>query len=137
MSFAKLAVLTTLVAVPLFGCGSSAKPVAGTGLPNSHALGRGRVDDPRTNKPNHVECLRQAKLPVTEVGQTALRIGSAPGGPTVQFLPTPGAAQAAMIQGERQAQGAEVIGSALLYPNKASDRILKAVEDCLAHGVAG
>jgi hypothetical protein len=34
-------------------------------------------------------------------------------------------------------QGAEVIGSALLYPNQASDKLLTKVENCVALGVGG
>ena len=51
------------------------------------------------------------------------------------FEPTPGAAQESQIDG--QVEGAEVIGSALLYPNQASDSLLQKVEDCVAKGVSG
>jgi hypothetical protein len=72
---------------------------------------------------------------VVRVGTTAMQIGTRPYGPTVYFEPTPGAAQEMQIDG--QAQGAEVIGSALLYPNQASDQLLQQVEDCVALGVSG
>jgi hypothetical protein len=71
---------------------------------------------------------------VVEVGADGLQIGALPSGPTVQFLATIGGAQAAQIDG--RAQGAEVIGTALLYPN-ASDSELKMIEDCVAQGVSG
>jgi hypothetical protein len=74
-------------------------------------------------------------LPVTQVGNTGLRIGTAPGSATVEYLPTPGAAQQAQISG--QVQGAEVIGAALLYPNQAPDAQLAQVEGCLSGGVQG
>ena len=64
-----------------------------------------------------------------------MQIGTAPSGPTVAFEPTPGDAQGVQIHA--QAQGAEVIGSALLYPNQASDALLQKVEDCVAQGVSG
>ena len=51
------------------------------------------------------------------------------------FQPTPGAAQGEQIDG--QAQGAEVIGTALLYPNQAPDELLSKVETCVAKGVPG
>ena len=51
------------------------------------------------------------------------------------FAATPGAAQAYQIDGS--AQAAEVIGSALVYPNQGSDGELTAIEDCLAQGVQG
>jgi hypothetical protein len=115
-----------LSALALSACGTAVKPATGS---------RGRIDDPRTTKNNHVRCLRDDHLPVQEVGQTGLQIGALPAGPTVVFAPTPGAAQAQQIQA--QEQGAEVIGSALLYPNQASDSELQTIEDCLAKGVSG
>jgi hypothetical protein len=72
---------------------------------------------------------------VLEFGRVWLQIGTKPYGPTVQFTPTPGAAQEVQIGG--QVESAEVIGSALLYPNQASDALLQKVEDCMAKGVTG
>jgi hypothetical protein len=126
MSSAKLAAALGAAAVGISGCGATV---------NSTQRGRGRVDDPRTTKNNRVQCLRQARLPVQEVGHTGLQIGPLPQGATVVFAPTPGSAQAQQIQG--QEQGAEVIGSALLYPNQAPDDELKKIETCLAKGVTG
>jgi hypothetical protein len=74
-------------------------------------------------------------VPVVKVGQTGLQIGTLPSGPTVTFAPTPGAAQREQIEG--QVENAEVIGSALLSPNAATDKQLKVIEDCLAQGVSG
>jgi hypothetical protein len=74
-------------------------------------------------------------LSAVEVGATAIQVGQLPAGPTIRFLPTPGAATAAQIAG--QSQGAEVIGAALLYPNQASDTELQAIEGCLGQGVKG
>ena len=51
------------------------------------------------------------------------------------FTPTSGAAQAQQIDGN--AQSAEAIGTALLYPNQGSDSELTSIEDCLAQGVQG
>jgi len=115
------------VALLIGGCGTTANPLAG-----SNRSGRGRVDDPRAQ---HLQCLRDARLKVTEVGPTKLQIGSLPQGPTIDYTPTPGAAQQVQMSG--QVQSAEVIGSALLYPNGGSDSELKKIEDCLAHGVKG
>jgi hypothetical protein len=126
MRSAKLAMTLAAVALATSGCGGAVQLPAG---------GRGRVDDPRTSKSNRVQCLRQANLPVREVGATGLQIGALPAGPTVVFAPTPGAAQAQQIQVE--AQGAEVVGSALLYPNEGSESELGTIETCLAQGVSG
>ena len=132
MSSVKIAAACGLAAVVLAGCGSSAKPEAGTLGTASQPYGRGKIDDPRTT---HVTCIRNDGLPVVNVGQSDVQVGSPPAGPTIRFLPTPGAAQQAQISG--QVQGAEVIGSALLYPNQTSDGELRKVEDCLALGVQG
>jgi hypothetical protein len=132
MSSAKLAAACALIALALSACGTSHKPVAGATHVTTVHTGRGVVDDPRTK---HVKCLRQAHIPAVEVGQTGIQVGQPQIGPTVRFEPTPGAAQHAQISGS--AQGAEVIGSALLYPNRASDRQLQVIEDCLAVGVQG
>ena len=131
MSSAKLALAAGLAAISLSACGTTAKPEAGT-LKAASVNHKG-VDDPRKT---HVDCLRQEHIPVTaSSSRTWLQVGTKPSGPTVHFAPTPGAAQELQIDG--QVQGAEVIGSALLYPNQASDALLQKVEDCIAKGVTG
>lgn len=131
MPSAKLAIACGFVAVVLSACGATSNPPAGSVSPTATTAGRAQLSDPRTK---HVNCLRQDKIPVAEVGRTGLQIG-VPGAPTVRFLATPGAAQYAQIAG--QAPGAEVIGSALLFPGQASDADLTRIEDCLAIGVSG
>jgi hypothetical protein len=134
MSSAKLAVASSLAAVALAGCGAiKVKPVASSS--SSAPVGRGRIDDPRTTKNNHLACLRQAGLSVREVGTTGLQVGTPPSGPTIVWTPTPGAAQTEQIEGK--APGAEVIGSALVYPNQGSDDVLERIEACVAKGVSG
>jgi hypothetical protein len=126
MPHAKSAAAVGLVAAVLGGCSSAVKP----------PQGRGKVDDPRTySAHNYLRCLLSHHLPAQKVGRVGLQIGPAPSGPTVEFLPTPGAAQAAQIEGSPAYQGAEVIGAALLYPNQASDHELSVIETCLAAGV--
>ena len=95
--------------------------------------GRGRVADPRTQA-GRLDCLRSHHLPVTEVGAAGLQIGQLPSGATIHFTPSTGAAEAAQLEG--QAQGAEVIGSALVFPNQAPDSELKTIENCVAQGVS-
>lgn len=130
MSSAKLAVVSGLAALSLSACGNAAKPVAGT--PQAATKTHKGVDDPRTK---HLDCLRADHLTVVRVGATGLQVGTLPTGPTIQFLASPGSAQADQIDG--QDAGAEVIGSALLYPNQASESELTTVEGCLAEGVTG
>ncbi|MGA2928460.1 MAG: hypothetical protein ABSG43_21205 [Solirubrobacteraceae bacterium] len=134
----KLTSACALAAIVIAGCGGSvANPAAGSA---NVASGRGKVDNPRSNNPDHIACLRQHQLAVSSTtisGRPGLQIGSPPDGPTVVFQPTPGVAQGDQIQGNRAYQGAEVIGSALLYPNLASDGELDEVEACVAQGVTG
>ncbi len=131
MSCAKLAIACGFVAVVLSACGAKSNPAVGTISPTAGSAGHAKLDDPRTK---HAACLRQHKLPVTDVGRVWLQI-NAPGSPKVLFTPTPGAAQAVQIDG--QDPGAEVIGSALLYPEQAPDSELNTIEDCLDVGVKG
>ena len=130
MPSAKFALAAGLAAISLSACGTAAKPQAGT-LKASAAAHKG-VDDPRKK---HIQCLQQDHIPVVPVGTTAMQIAQKPYGPTVYFEPTPGIAQGLQISGA--VQGAEVIGSALLYPNQASDKLLQTVETCVALGVSG
>lgn len=92
------------------------------------------MDDPRTDS-GRFACLLAHHLPASEVGASGIQVGQLPGGPTIRFAATSGAASAAQI--ENSEQGAEVIGSALLYPNQASDGELNTIEGCLAQGVSG
>jgi hypothetical protein len=121
-------------ALVLTGCGGAVQVHPGTPAGSSSLASRGRVDSPVKMK-NHLACLRAAHLPVQVVSSTRLQIGPAPAGPTVVFSPTPGAAQAYQIDGS--AQSAEVIGSALVYPNQGSDGEMATIGACLAQGVQG
>ena len=120
-------------ALALTGCGAvRVQPTTPAG--SSTLASRGHVDSPVKMK-NHLTCLRDAHLPVRVVGPTRLQIGPAPAGPTIVFAATPGGAQNFQIIGS--AQSAEVIGSALVYPNAAPDAELSKVESCVALGVTG
>jgi len=133
MSRGRLPIAATCAAMTLCACGSTAKPQAGaTSLRSSQPPGRGVIDDPRRK---HLTCLQGLHLPVLKLGTTDLLLGAAPAQARIRFEPTPGAAQEAQISG--QVQGAEVIGSAVLFPDAMSDPELKPIEDCLAQGVSG
>lgn len=126
MPYAKSAATLGVAAVLLCGCSSVVKP----------PQGRGRVEDPRTSAySNYYECILSQHLPAQKAGRVGIQIGSLPSGPTVEFLPTPSAAQAAQIEGQPQYQGAEVVGAALLYPHQGTDPELSQIESCLAGGV--
>jgi hypothetical protein len=133
MSSVKRTTLFGLAAIALAGCGTGTKPLAGTRNSSGRVVaGRGVVDDPRTK---HLNCMKRHGLQAVAVGQTSIQVDAPPSGPRIDFAPTAGAAQQDQISG--QIQGAEVIGSALLYPAQASDKELKELEDCLAEGVTG
>lgn len=110
-------------AVALSGCAGLDKPTGG----------RGRAVDSRTGPPNYLACLRANRLPVSELSRDKLQVGRLPSGPTIVFDPTAGIAEGQQIEG--RAQGAEVIGAALLYPNHAPGAELTVIENCLGQGV--
>jgi hypothetical protein len=124
MPYAKSVAAVGAAAMILCGCGAVVKP----------PQGRGQVEDPRTTY-GRLECLRAHRLPVVKVGRTALQIGALPAGPTVQFEPSDGAAETQQVEGN--AQGAEVIGSALVYPHQAPGAELTEIENCVGQGMNG
>jgi hypothetical protein len=133
ISLSRRAVVAAAV-LALAGCGAvRVQPKTPAG--SSKLASRGAVDSPLTAMRNHLGCLKGAHLPVRVVSATRLQVGSAPAGPTIVFSSTPGAAQAYQINGS--AQGAEVIGTALIYPNQASDDEMSQISACLAQGVQG
>ena len=133
MLTARLAALA-VAGLALAGCGAvKVQPTTAAGA--SQLASRGKVDSPLTAMRNHLGCLRGAHLPVQVVSPTRLQVGSAPAGPTIVFAATPGAAQADQISGS--VQSAEVIGTALVYPNQASDAQMSSIAACLAQGVQG
>ncbi len=130
----RLALPVALAALAATGCGAvNVHPSASAG--STRLVSRGRVDSPLTDIRNHLACIQDAHVAVHVVSPIKLQIDSPPGGPTVVFTATPGAAQAAQIDGS--AQSAEVIGTALLYPNQGSPGELTSIEDCLDQGVQG
>ena len=124
-----------LTAVAVAGCGGAVRVQPTTPAGSATLASRGKVDSPLTDVHNHLGCLQADHLPVQVLSPTKLQIGGAPAGPTVVFTPTAGAAQAQQIDGN--AQGAEVIGPALMYPNQGSPAELTQIEDCLGQGVQG
>jgi hypothetical protein len=136
MALGKLVFPCALAALTISGCGIAAKPLAGTPDLSARSGMHGRIDRLRRV---HYLCLRGAGLPAqtftSSGGRPAIQVGPSSAGPTIVFEPTPGAAQELQIDG--QVQGAEVIGSALLYPNLASDATLSTVERCVALDVTG
>ena len=135
MSSAKVAFAAVAVAISLSACGVASKPEAGSAQAATKSHQQQSKSDPRTK---HVKCLAQHHVAyrLETVGQhPSVQVGTRPTGPFIEFLATPGAAQYAQITG--QAQGAEVIGSALVYPYQARNKLLAVVEKCVALSVTG
>lgn len=137
MISAKSTVMCALIALLVSGCGIAARPEAGTlsarsGIYNQQAYQSG------FKRPARVNCLKQHHLPAhlyrTADKLPAIRVGSGPSAPTMIFEPFGWSTPDLKIRGE--AQGAEIIGTVLLYPNGMSLSEAKIVEQCAAIGVA-
>jgi hypothetical protein len=72
-----------------------------------------------------VECLRDDDVPARLAGRSAVDAE----GVRIDFLATPGEAEARQIQG--RAQGAEQIGRALIWVGQAPDDLLDTIEKCV------
>jgi len=110
--------ILTLLGAGLAGCGASAP------APGHYS------SQPYNPVTGPLRCLREAGLRAHHDGRDGIQIVPKGAGPRIVFAATPGDAQAAQLHG--RAEGAEVIGNALLYPNAAPDALLKKVETCLA-----
>jgi hypothetical protein len=99
--------------------GLAALPLAACGAPDERTPGS---YDPRVPV---VSCLEDAGVPVRNSGRGAIVAASV----RVDFLTTPGEAEARQISG--RAQGAEQIGRALVWVGDAPDGLLAAVEECV------
>ena len=139
MSPAKVAVAVTAIALSLSACGVAAKPEAGSAAANTKSAAQKKSSDIRVK---HVRCLAKDHIPYSEYDTDtptgtlpSIQVGTRPTGPTIVFRATPGAAQNVQITG--RAQGAEVIGSALVYPLDATNHLMAKVEHCMQIGVTG
>jgi hypothetical protein len=72
-----------------------------------------------------VECLRDEGLPARRVDRIAVLADRV----RIEFLRTPGEAEARQVAG--QAQGAEQIGRALVWVGAAPDGLLASIEECV------
>jgi hypothetical protein len=136
MSKTKLVMACGLMALLLGACGIQKKPEAGTPHVNKAHGSHAKWDDPRKGRE---KCLKKKHLHgryyTASGGRPAIQVGTLPTGPTIIFDATPAGAEYQQILGNTQA--AEIIGAALVYPNKAKSHVMKLVENCMAVGVAG
>src|ERR1700761_1746407 len=136
MSKTRLVLACGLMAWLIGACGIQKKPEAGTPHVNKAPGSHAKYDDPRKGRE---KCLRKhhihGRYYYASGGRPAIQGGTLPTGPTIIFAATPAGAEDEQILGKTQ--GAEIIGSAIIYPNQAKSHILKLVENCMAVGVAG
>lgn len=123
-----------VVAVLTAGCGASATPdppqagiLGSSGHPENKAAAT-RVRRPFDPVPALLRCLRQQGIHTARRIDEVVIIGPRAQGLRIRFEATGGVTETAQLEG--RAEGAEVIGRALLYPGTAPDKILKRIEDC-------
>ena len=85
--------------------------------------------DPNDKRAVALACIRDDQgLEADLSGEKAIQVNG-PGGPRIEFLLSGGEAEGRQFLGG--AQGAEQIGSALLFVNEADDEQLTKIETCL------
>jgi hypothetical protein len=108
-------------ALALAACGGSDAP--------ARPGGKGQAPDPNDKRAVALDCItNKQQVPAALVGEKAIQVGQA-GGPRIEFLISGGEAEGRQFQGD--AQGAEQIGSTLLFLNDGSDDQIKKIEKCL------
>lgn len=123
---------TTTVAVAaaaaLGACGST----AGGGKQSNPAAGAAptpsAAPNPSDKRGVALRCITDKGLSARLVGAQSIQVG-APTGPRIEVFVSGGEAEGQQFQGN--AQGAEQIGSALLFLNQGSPDVLSKLEDCL------
>lgn len=103
--------------------GNVAAASGGPAAAPSHATA---AYDPRSTP---LSCMRGEHLKAHFQGANAIRFDGGSGAPQIVFASTPDEAVALQLHG--QAEGAEVIGQALLFVHHAPESELKAIEKCL------
>lgn len=94
-------------------------PAAGCGAADERARG---AYDPRVPV---VSCLRDEGVAARRANGIAILAA----GVRIEFLTTPGEAEARQISG--RAQGAEQIGRALVWAGRAPEKLLDTIEECV------
>jgi hypothetical protein len=105
----------------------AALAAAGCGLGSNDAGGSSDDSDKRAVA---MTCFKDKGIDAQLKGENGVVIGQGPRATHVKFFLTAGESEAAEFEG--RGEGAEQIGSALLYVGDGSDDLLKNVENCLA-----
>ena len=102
----------------MVGCGGSESGASGEGAP-----------DPNDKRAVAIDCItNDAGLPAQPTGEKSIQVGG-PGGARIEFFLSTGEAESQQFKGE--AQGAEQVGSTLLFVGRAGDEELEKIEECL------
>jgi hypothetical protein len=88
------------------------------------------VDDESDKPGATLSCLDEKGIEARLDGEDAVVVGDGEAAPRIEFFLTAGESEAAQFKGK--GEGAEQIGSALLYVRDGSDDLLEDVELCLA-----
>jgi hypothetical protein len=100
---------------------------AGCGIGSADA---GGSDDDSDKRAVAMTCFQDKGIDARLRGENGIVIGNGADAPHVRFYLTSGESEAAAFEGN--GEGAEQIGSALLYVGGGSDDLLEDVENCLA-----
>ncbi len=134
MSRAKLVLAGGLAVILLSSCGITQKPVVGEAHVDHRSGNHAVLDDPRTA---HKKCLRKLRLGMhyytTAASLPAIQIGELPTGPKIVFYPV----SPIFLKMKGQTQGGILIGSAIVYPNRARAKVAEEVVKCVDKGVPG
>jgi hypothetical protein len=114
-------------ALPLLVLALAPGTLSACGLGSDDATPSGDDSDKRSVA---MTCFRDKGIDARLRGANGVVIGDGPGAPRIRFFLTSGESEAAAFEGK--AEGAEQIGSALLYTGRGGDDLLKDVENCLA-----
>ena len=100
-----------------------------SGCAGNVPTGKNHASRPYDPRDPVVGCIHGKGLDARKSGAAAIAVGTGAGRPRIVFAPTSGAAEADHVR--PGAEGAEVIGDALLYVGGGSDSELGKLEDCL------
>lgn len=87
--------------------------------------------DPNDKRANALVCLNEEQeVAAKEAGPDGIQVDGGADGPRIRFYTNSGEAEAAQFEG--RGEGAEHIGSALLFTRGGSEDMLEKVEECLS-----
>ncbi len=116
-----------IAALVLAGCGSVRQPSQSGG--ESATRGGAYGFKPYQPRDKLLKCLRRKGVEAVAVGQDSIQFLPLPGAPRIVMAATPDAATALQVRG--RSEGAQLMGSALVFANQATKRQIEQIQDCL------